>query len=119
MCGEQAMEGAMAGLQEVQVESMRRLTAGLTDAIGEAQLTLQVGYHPLASSDSKCSRLQEGHHVPNLHAETPPRNPWIGISHCPSEPPSNLQVVSHGEHPGCLGWNVKCLALQEGIVLAC
>ena len=38
----QAMEGAMIGLQEAQVESMRRLTAGLTDAIGEAQLTLQV-----------------------------------------------------------------------------
>ncbi|KAK9847794.1 hypothetical protein WJX84_006308 [Apatococcus fuscideae] len=37
----QAMEGAMIGLQEAQVESMRRLTAGLTDAIGEAQLTLQ------------------------------------------------------------------------------
>ena len=32
----------MVGLQEAQVESMRRLTAGLTDAIGEAQLTLQV-----------------------------------------------------------------------------
>ena len=52
MCGEQAMEGAMAGLQDVQVESMRRLTAGLTDAIGEAQLTLQVRQHPLASSES-------------------------------------------------------------------
>ena len=42
----------MAGLQEAQVESMRRLTAGLTDAIGEAQLTLQVGEH--ASCSSAC-----------------------------------------------------------------
>ena len=44
--GLQAMEGAMVGLQEAQVDSMRRLTAGLTDAIGEAQLTLQVRSGP-------------------------------------------------------------------------
>lgn len=48
----QAMEGAMVGLQEAQMESMRRLTAGLTDAIGEAQLTLQVrqSLHPFRSA---------------------------------------------------------------------
>lgn len=122
----------MAGLQEVQVESMRRLTAGLTEAIGEAQLTLQVGHHPLCarqiqscrlwtarlvdaelldlpSSESKCKCLQEEGWVDNvqhLHPATLPT--CLG---------SNAQPSWHQPLPVQASYKLQVISHSEDAVL--